>query len=580
MAPLRRGKTKDNESSLELRFGAANAFGMALVILGLFVPSTSWIDILRTSPSHLREQLVLGGLIFRIGLVLLGVFVFTGTRMGWWRPTSSETTFPKPAWNRGNVILIAILLTATLLRLYRLNQGLWIDEIDTLVSYARAPFGEIVTSYKTQNQHFLYTLFAHTFFVLFGESAWTLRLPAVLFGVASIWALYLFAREVTDLREALLSAALLAFSYHHVWFSQNARGYSGLLFWTLLASWLFVKGLERQLPRIWLYYAAAVVLGIYTHMNMLFVVVSHFAIYVWALLLRHKQPWRHRWAPLLNGFCLAGLLTFLLHAFPLPQILGPALADRSLVATWKNPLWTLQELVRGFHVGFGKGILALLAFGVFSAGFLSYLRSQPVVIALLLIPVTFGASVTFALSHPLWPRFFFFAVGFGILLAVRGTTVVGNVIGHLLHWEDSRKTRLGMLITLVMIVVSAASLTFAYRPKQDFVGALDFVDQAKKPADVIVAVGAAALAYKSYYAPEWGTANSLGQLETLRSKSDCTWVLYTLPLHMEAYHPDILEFIEKEFHLVKMFPGSLGGGTIFVYRSDNSFRKPNGMAHR
>jgi 4-amino-4-deoxy-L-arabinose transferase-like glycosyltransferase len=551
---------------------------MALVILGLFVPSASWIDILRTSPPHLREQLILGGLIFRISLVLLGVFVFTGARMGWWRPTSVKTTFPKPTWNRGNVILIAILLIATFLRLYRLNQGLWIDEIDTLVSYARAPFGEIVTSYESQNQHFLYTLFAHTFFILFGESAWTLRLPAVLFGVASIWALYLFAREVTDLREALLSAALLAFSYHHVWFSQNARGYSGLLFWTLLASWLFVKGLERQLPRIWLYYAAAVVLGIYTHMNMLFMVASHFAIYLWVLLLRYKQPWRHRWAPLLNGFCLAGLLTFLLHAFPLPQILGPALADRSLVATWKNPLWTLQELVRGFHVGFGKGILTLIAFGVLSAGFLSYLRSQPVVIALLLIPVTLGASVTFALGHPLWPRFFFFAVGFGILIAVRGTMVVGNIIGHLLHWEDSRKTRLGMLITLSMILVSAASLTYAYRPKQDFVRARDFVDRVRKQGDTVVAVGAAGFAYKSYYAPEWETANSLEQLETLRGRSDRTWVLCTLPLHMASYHPDIFSVLKHEFQLVKKFPGSLGGGTIFVYRSDNSFRKSNRMA--
>ncbi len=126
----------------------------------------------------------------------------------------------------------ALLLVSMAVRLYQLGSGLWFDEIMTLKEYARLPYLEIVTRFKSENQHFLYSLLAHSSILLFGESAWSLRLPAVLFGVGSIWAVYMLGAEVTDRKQAFLASALLAFSYHHLWFSQNARGYTGLLFWT------------------------------------------------------------------------------------------------------------------------------------------------------------------------------------------------------------------------------------------------------------------------------------------------------------------------------------------------------------
>lgn len=549
--------------------------GSTLVVLAFVIPSSTWIDTLRTPPTDLRNQLLLGATLFRIGLAVLGLFVSVGGRKGWWQSTPSQpVTAPRPVWDRERLVLIGILTAATALRLYRLNQGLWADEIHTLVYQARAPFGEIVTTYESQNQHFLFSLFAHASLLFFGESAWALRLPAVLFGVGSIWALYLLAREVTDPAEALLSGTLLTFSYHHVWFSQNARGYTGLLFWTLLASWLFVRGLAEQQPRLWLYYAGAVALGVYTNMTMLFVATGQFVTYVWTLLTTRRECCPTTGAPLFSGFCLSALLTFQFHALTLPQILGPALADLSLVETWKNPLWTLQEITRGFHLGFGKGVGALVAIGVIGAGSLSYLRRQPLVLQLLVIPVILGASVTLAIGHPLWPRLFFFALGFGILVVVRGTRVLGEAIGRLLDWSDNRSAWLGLALTTAVIVLSASSLVFVYRPKQDFVGARDFVNQARQPGDAVVAVGVAGPAYESYYAPEWETVETLEQLNAIRGRSDRTWLLYTLPLHMESYHPEIFAVVQREFHLVRAFPGSLSGGTIFVYKSDDLVGSP------
>ena len=142
-------------------------------------------------------------------------------------------------WLSGLVVL------ATVLRLVALNQQLWFDEIVTLLDSAREPIWRIVTQYGGQNQHMLYSLLAHTSIRLFGEQPWALRLPAVLFGVASIPALYFFGRLVTTNREALSASALMAVNYQHVWFSQNARGYTGMLFWTLLTSIFFIRCANR-----------------------------------------------------------------------------------------------------------------------------------------------------------------------------------------------------------------------------------------------------------------------------------------------------------------------------------------------
>src|SRR5262249_32005312 len=160
----------------------------------------------------------------------------------------------------------------------------------------RLPIGQIITSYDAQNQHFLYSVLAHVSFLIFGENGWSLRLPAVLFGTGSIWALYLLGREVANTREALLSAALLTFSYHHIWFSQNARGYTGLLFWTTLASWLLLRAMREARPELWLLYAVAAALGVYMHMTMLFVITGHFIIYLIEVSIRRKGICPDRWS--------------------------------------------------------------------------------------------------------------------------------------------------------------------------------------------------------------------------------------------------------------------------------------------
>ena len=335
--------------------------GVMLIVTGILVPSSALIESLRTIHVDLREQLLLGAVIFKCGLAIFGLFILIVGRMTKWNVEAQPAKPPPGSGSKKDlVILSAILLSAAALRLYALDSGLWFDEILTYVNYVKKPFGEIISTFDSQNQHPLYTLLAHASFLTFGESAWALRLPAVIFGVGSIWAVYLLGCQVSSSREALLSASLLVFSYHHIWFSQNARGYTGLLLWTVLSSWLFLRALDEGRPQLWFWYATTATLGVYTHMTMLFVIGGQFIIYLIELFRRRKEVWPNRWSGLVYGFCLAGFLTFQSHALVLPQILGGTLSERSTVAAWRNPLWTMLEFVRGMEISFAGGIVASL----------------------------------------------------------------------------------------------------------------------------------------------------------------------------------------------------------------------------
>jgi 4-amino-4-deoxy-L-arabinose transferase-like glycosyltransferase len=549
-----------------------SAVGALLILLGILVPSFVLIESLRSIPADLADPLLMGATLLRIGLVFLGLLILGLSRMSLW------TAIGTPEKGKAGVsskldlaILGLLLLTASLLRFYDLNAGLWHDEVLTYVNYARLPFGEIITTYADQNQHFLYTLLAHASLSLFGEAAWSLRLPAALFGIASIWALYLLGRVASTDREALLSAALLAFSYHHIWFSQNARGYIGLLFWTLLASWLFLRGLhDERRSGLWVLYAAAAALGVYTNTAMVFVIVSHFIIYLYRLVTQRKTPVAHRWSGFYLGFCLAGFLTLFLHALVLPQMIQGLVGEESTVAAWKHPLWALWEFAHAIQLGFAGSLVALAAFLVFGLGLWSFARTSPVMIALLIMPAFLCAAVVVGMGHHVWPRLFFFSFGFAALIVIRGTMVLGKNMTRLFNLETRKALYIGTAFSTGLILVSALGISRAYAPKQDFQGALDFVEAAKRPGDAIATVGLATFTYRNFYKRDWKEVKNLNDLNSARSHAKRIWLLYTFPTHVSAVHPEIMATVESDFHIIKRFPGTVGDGTIFVARSNGT----------
>lgn len=470
---------------------------------------------------------------------------------------------------RYTILILILLSISTVIRFYQLDSGLWLDEITTLETYARQPFLAIVSSFESENQHFLYSLLAHASFLIFGESAWALRLPAVLFGVGSIVALYLFGSQVTRPVEALVAATLMAFSYHHVWFSQNARGYTGMLFWTLLSSWLLLRALRSARLSEWSWFGLAAALGVYTHLTMLFVVTGQFMVAgaTWFLQRKHSQPTRV--IPLVFGFGLAGLLTILLHAPVIAQMSSVIGGSQvSVVEAWKSPLWTVREILTGLEIGFSGALVGFGAIVILGVGMISYWRSYPEVIGLFILPPLIGAGITLAIGHHLWPRFFFFALGFGALILIRALFLLGEWLANTLRLPEKPAQWFGLVASLLLIAISAASVPFAFGPKQDFDGARAFIQSQVLPGDRVVVVSLAADIYNRTYQAGWDEVKSVDQLLQIRTEANRTWFIYTFPEVAEALYPQVMADVEANFSLVEVFRGTVRSGEIYILRSD------------
>src|ERR1043165_6727748 len=87
------------------------------------------------------------------------------------------------------LLLLAIGVGAAL-RFVGASDPLWFDEIVSLIDSVRQPLGVIVTHFPSENDHVFYSVLAHISLTLGGETPFMIRLPAILFGIASIPLIY------------------------------------------------------------------------------------------------------------------------------------------------------------------------------------------------------------------------------------------------------------------------------------------------------------------------------------------------------------------------------------------------------
>ncbi|MDO8658173.1 MAG: glycosyltransferase family 39 protein [Candidatus Levybacteria bacterium] len=168
-------------------------------------------------------------------------------------------------------LLIAVLLLASILRFYKIDANpvsLFGDEVDvgyqaySILKTGRDYMGNFLpihfqslAEYRTP----LYLYSAVPTVAIFGISAWGVRLPAAIFGVLGVLALYLLVSKVTRNKKlGLLSAFLLSISPWHIHFSRAAFEVTQLLFFYIVGIYFLLKGLKSGK---WLY-SAAICLGL------------------------------------------------------------------------------------------------------------------------------------------------------------------------------------------------------------------------------------------------------------------------------------------------------------------------------
>lgn len=537
-----------------------------MVAGGILAPSDAIISVLQGAGAEPSPNLANGTLILKTVLVVFGAYILALKML----PTlAARPDAPKTGRSIGAAEIATfagLFAIAAALRFYKLDVGIWYDEMLTYVHYMPLTVSEIVSTYKDANNHILFSILARLSLTGIADAVWAFRLPAALFGLGSIVALYLLALRVTSRMEGLFAVALFTFSFHHIWFSQNARGYTALLFFALLSTVFLLDALRTNRTRTWVWYAITAALGAYTHLTMVFPLVAHFIIYVTSQLRRPERRLDQLWG-LLFGFVPLGFLILLLYALILPDMLGGGLLKSGLQSKdsdWLNPLWAFMEIVNGLSVGF-TGLGAVVAGGVvFLAGSIDYLRKRPEMIGLFYIPTSVGFVLMTSIGYTLFPRFFFFAMGFAVLILFRGAVVCATLATAALGTSDRVRQAMSFALCAAIILASIASLRFVHAPKQMFEAAIGFVEHESQEGDTIVAVGMAGFPFNDYYGKDWKNVRNIEELDALLQETERTWLIYTMPVHAKTAYADILKRVATNYTVVETFTGTLNGGGIVI----------------
>jgi hypothetical protein len=170
------------------------------------------------------------------------------------------------------ILIAAILLLSLFLRLYHLgSRPLYGDEANNTVEVSNQSLSYVLTTNYGSN---LYPLILH-FLLPLGNTEVMSRLPAAIFGLLSVWGIFIVGRRILGQREAVLAAFLGAVSTPFLYFSQQARAYTGLLFFSLLTLYLFWRALAEEKKSLWILYALFMIIGAYAHFFLLVTLPIH-----------------------------------------------------------------------------------------------------------------------------------------------------------------------------------------------------------------------------------------------------------------------------------------------------------------
>ncbi len=155
-------------------------------------------------------------------------------------------------------ILILILLLAAILRLWKLDTvpvSLFGDELDvgyhaySILKTGKDYSGNLLPLHFQSLADWRTPLYLYSSVptvAIFGISPLGVRLPAAIFGILGVFALYLLTKQITNNKIiALLSAFLLAISPWHLQYSRAGFEVTEMLFFYITGIYFFLKGLNK-----------------------------------------------------------------------------------------------------------------------------------------------------------------------------------------------------------------------------------------------------------------------------------------------------------------------------------------------
>ena len=410
-----------------------------------------------------------------------------------------------------------VLLIGFLLRCHGLTRGLIYDEIFSAMHFVDVDsMWATVSSYLYFNNQIAYSILARLSEDIFGRHEWSLRLPALLLGMASLPCLWIYSRPLVGPKLALGATLGLAISPAHVAYSETARGYTGMILFSLLSTDFFFKLLARPTKIRGCIYIFVNVINLYFHLYGIFVIAIQMLV-VGVLSLKRTGNDSSEFSINPKDFRTLWL-SFPAIAFFAGVLYSPVMLQfyHSIVARGTgtfDPTFGIKVLAKlSGSVGVPlQVVIALLIVLGWGALFRRRRREAIYFALLLLLPVCLIWII-----HPFdaYPRFFFYFLPFHILLLVYGIATLWR--SGLQHHRTLRWLTSGAAIILALIVSQNWVLNSWQRlPTSGFRDAVVQAESGIDASTVLCGIGGGAELFRYYATRPVFIPESLDQFEEL-----------------------------------------------------------------
>jgi uncharacterized membrane protein len=407
---------------------------------------------------------------------------------------------------KDKIKVILVLALAAILRLINLNQSFWLDEGAQVLMSSKSLhfqwFGRTTGEFHPP----LFYILIH-FWLKLGKSEWFLRLPSVIFGVATVYFVFLVGKRLFNEKLGILSAFFLAISQYHVYYSQEVRMYS-------LAALLATASTFFLLGGKWFFYFLTITALLYSHYLGAFIFFPHA---IWILFFQRKV-FKYWFYSIVFSFLvffpwLSQFFKQLKSGLNLVEIL-PGWANVSSLAPAKVFPLTFIKFSLGRISFYNKTFYAAISLIIFLIyGFLFYqtfrkIQKQGLFLwGWFLIPLFLGFIISFFL--PLFQpfRFLFTIVPFYLLLA----------LGILAFKKSWQKIFVGIII---FISLSSLFLYFsqARLQREDWRAATTFIESQDPKNSVAIFEFSQPFAPYQWYSQ--GEVKAYGVLPGLKAKPE------------------------------------------------------------
>ncbi|HHT9125245.1 MAG TPA: glycosyltransferase family 39 protein [Candidatus Brocadiia bacterium] len=189
------------------------------------------------------------------------------------------------------ILLCLIIFIAAFLRLYYLPEPSFSsDDIRSIEKGEKVSIGNIVKAVKRGHPSISFIIL-HYWTQIAGRSEFALRLPAAIFGILSVFALFKLASLIFDNKTALIGALLLAVNPEHFFCSFALKQYTLTLLLALTSLYLLLMTLRGRRIVFWIAFVICNVVLLFTHKSAIFVILTEI-VYIAIVYRKYKYSWQ------------------------------------------------------------------------------------------------------------------------------------------------------------------------------------------------------------------------------------------------------------------------------------------------